>query len=166
MKFFAFLITTSLFSIFAHQPAAAEQDSTAITENASQKAQQANEAFKDLISTAPADAEVFFVEPSDGAVLKSPVTIKFGIANMVVAKAGDNVTNSGHHHLLIDVDELPAMDAPLPASDNIIHFGGAQTETTIELEPGEHSLQLLLGNYLHIPHDMPVLSKKIRITVE
>jgi len=123
-------------------------------------------AFKDLISESPADADVFILEPGDGATVTSPVTVKFGITNMVVAKAGDNVDNSGHHHLLIDLDKLPDMTAPLPATDQIIHFGGAQTETTIELAPGTHTLQLLLGNYLHIPHDKPVMSTKISITVE
>ncbi|RBP49798.1 DUF4399 domain-containing protein [Arenicella xantha] len=119
-----------------------------------------------LVSEAAPGAEVFFLEPSDGAVVSSPVTVKFGINNMTVAKAGENIENSGHHHLLINVDELPPLDAPLPATEQIIHFGGAQTETTLELEPGVYTLQLLLGNYLHIPHSEPVLSKKISITVK
>jgi len=119
-----------------------------------------------LISSAPEGADVFILEPGHGTTVSSPVTVKFGITNMIVAKAGDNQPNSGHHHLLIDLEELPAMDSPLPATDQIIHFGGAQTETVVELEPGEHTLQLLLGNYLHIPHDQPVLSKRITITVE
>ena len=74
--------------------------------------------------------------------------------------------NTGHHHLLIDVDELPNMTLPIPADENHVHFGGGQTETILSLAPGGHTLQLLLGNYLHIPHDPPVVSKKIRITVQ
>ena len=74
--------------------------------------------------------------------------------------------NSGHHHLLVDMDKLPALDMPLPASDQVIHFGKGQTETTIELSSGSHSLQLLLGNYAHVPHSRPVISEKITIVVE
>lgn len=123
-------------------------------------------AASSLISSAPENAAVFIMEPGDGAVVSSPLTVKFGITNMVVAPAGQDIQNSGHHHLLIDLDTLPDMDQPLPASEQIIHFGGGETETTIELEPGTHTLQLLLGNYLHIPHDQPVLSKKITVTVK
>jgi len=120
----------------------------------------------ELISKSPENARVFIIEPIDGARVSSPVTVKFGLENMSVAKAGDDTENSGHHHLLIDLDELPNLSAPLPATEQLIHFGGAQTETTIELAPGEHTLQLLLGNYLHIPHDQPVMSDKITISVE
>ena len=119
-----------------------------------------------LISTSPEGAAVFIMEPGDGMTVSSPVTIKFGITNMQVAPAGENIENSGHHHLLINVDELPDMSLPLPATDQIIHFGAGQTETTMEFKPGTYTLQLLLGNYLHIPHDKPVISKKITITVE
>ena len=112
------------------------------------------------------EAAVFIISPGDGSVVSSPLKVEFGIANMTLAPAGDNQPNSGHHHLLIDLDELPNLTASLPATDQIIHFGKAQTETTIELSPGEHTLQLLLGNYLHIPHAEPVISKKITITVE
>ena len=120
----------------------------------------------ELISKSHENARVFIIEPIDGARVSSPVTVKFGLENMSVAKAGDDTENSGHHHLLIDLDELPDLSAPLPATEQLIHFGGAQTETTIELAPGEHTLQLLLGNYLHSPHDQPVMSDKITISVE
>ena len=122
--------------------------------------------IQSLISKSTEGAKVFIIEPANGATVTSPVTVKFGIENMTLAKAGDNVEFSGHHHLLINIDELPALDAPLPATDQLIHFGGAQTETTVELPAGQHTLQLLLGNYLHIPHDTPVISEKITITVE
>ena len=124
------------------------------------------DALNALISRSPDNAQVFIMEPGDGTTLSSPLTVKFGISNMTVAPAGENTPNSGHHHLLIDLDELPDLTLPLPASDQIIHFGGGQTATAINLEPGTHTLQLLLGNYLHIPHDKPVLSKKITITIE
>jgi hypothetical protein len=83
-----------------------------------------------------------------------------------VAPAGVDREHTGHHHILINLEELPDMTQPLPANDNVKHFGGGQTEATLTLEPGEHALQLLLGNHLHIPHDTPVLSEKITITVE
>ena len=116
-------------------------------------------------SAAPDNAEVYIISPPDGAVVSSPVTVKFGLRNMGVAPAGVVRDGTGHHHLLIDMDELPPMDQPLPGGDQLIHFGLGQTETVIELEPGLHTLQLLLGNHVHIPHDRPVLSEKITITV-
>ena len=119
-----------------------------------------------LVSPSPSGADVFFLEPGNGTTLTSPVTLKFGIAGMTIAPAGDNTENSGHHHLLINMDELPSMDLPLPATDQLIHFGAGQTETTLDLEPGQYTFQLVLGNYLHVPHNPPVVSKKITITVE
>ena len=115
---------------------------------------------------ASAEPALYFIQPQDGATVSSPVTVKFGLSGMGVAPAGVEVANTGHHHLLIDVDELPPLDQPIPADDNHKHFGGGQTETTVDLEPGEHTLQLLLGNHLHIPGDPPVTSEVITITVE
>ena len=80
--------------------------------------------------------------------------------------AGQNIANTGHHHVLIDLEELPSMELPLPKNENVVHFGGGQTETQLELAPGEHTLQLLLGDHAHIPHTPPVMSPKITITVE
>lgn len=117
-------------------------------------------------SSAPADARVFFVEPADGATVSSPVTLVFGLDGMDVVPAGTDKPESGHHHLLINVAELPPMDLPLPATEQIIHFGGGQTETSLELAPGEYRLQLVLGDHLHIPHNPPVVSEAITITVE
>ena len=87
------------------------------------------------------------------------------VSGMGIAPAGSNIDNTGHHHLLIDIDELPPMDRPLPATDQIIHFGGGQTETELTLPPGEHSLQLVFGDYAHRPHDPAVISDKIVIRV-
>jgi hypothetical protein len=116
-------------------------------------------------TASPAGAEVYFVSPPNGAEVTSPVTIQFGLRGMGVAPAGVTSPNTGHHHLLIDVAELPADNLPLPATDQIRHFGLGQTEASLELPPGQHTLQLVLGDALHIPHDPPVRSDKITITV-
>ena len=111
------------------------------------------------------NAEVYIISPADGETVTSPVTIRFGLRGMGVAPAGVNTPNTGHHHLIVNAG-LPALDAPIPASDNYRHFGGGQTETTIELPPGKHTLQLIMGDLMHIPHDPPVMSRKITITVK
>lgn len=116
-------------------------------------------------TASPTDAQVYIQSPADGATVTSPVTVRFGLAGMGVAPAGVDKANTGHHHLLIDIDPLPALDQPLPQTDQVRHFGGGQTEADIELTPGEHSLQLVLGDYLHIPHEPPLISQKIIITV-
>jgi hypothetical protein len=113
---------------------------------------------------APPDAVVYIISPHDGDTVSSPVTVRFGLKGMGVAPAGVDVDNTGHHHLLIDKDSLPPMDQPM--GDYAIHFGGGQTETTLELAPGRHTLQLVLGDRLHVPFDPPVVSDKITITVE
>ena len=110
-------------------------------------------------------ASVSFIEPADGAVLSSPFTVKFGVSGMEVKPAGDMTPNTGHHHLLIDTD-LPKMDEPIPLDATHLHFGGCQTETTVRLPPGQHTLQLLLGDWTHIPHKPPVVSERITITVK
>lgn len=116
-------------------------------------------------SPSKSGAELYFISPDDGETLQNPVLIQFGLKNMGVAPAGSNVANTGHHHLLIDA-ELPAMDQAIGKDDRHRHFGGGQTEASIELTPGKHTLQLLLGDFSHIPHDPAVLSKQITITVE
>jgi hypothetical protein len=115
---------------------------------------------------APAGAEVYIVSPADGAKVKSPVTVVFGLKGMGVAPAGIKFDNTGHHHLLID-SELPAdLSQPLAATEKSVHFGKGQTETSVTLSPVKHTLQLVLGDSLHIPHDPAVVSKKITIVVE
>jgi hypothetical protein len=113
----------------------------------------------------PAGAEVYIISPKDGATVASPVHVQFGLKGMGIAPAGVKFDNTGHHHLLIDTDLPSNPGAPLPATDKIMHFGKGQTETMLTLPPGKHTLQLLLGDLNHIPHDPPVVSKKITITV-
>ena len=115
---------------------------------------------------APAGAEVYIVAPKDGAKVKGPVTVVFGLKGMGIAPAGIKFDSTGHHHLLID-SELPAdLSQPLAANEKSVHFGKGQTETTLTLPPGKHTLQLVLGDSLHIPHEPAVVSKKITVTVE
>ena len=117
---------------------------------------------------APESATVYIISPADGEMVSNPVRVKFGLSGMGVAPAGIKQENTGHHHLLIDIDDdsMPPLDRPLPATDQILHFGGGQTEARLELEPGRHSLQLLLGNHIHLPHQPPIMSEQITITVE
>jgi hypothetical protein len=111
-------------------------------------------------------AEAYIVSPKDGAVVHNPVLVQFGLKGMGIAPAGIKYDNSGHHHLLIDTDPPADQSAPLPATEKIVHFGKGQTETTLTLSPGKHTLQLLLADLNHIPHSPPLLSKKITITVK
>ncbi|MGQ0456467.1 MAG: DUF4399 domain-containing protein [Hyphomicrobium sp.] len=113
----------------------------------------------------PADAKVFIIEPKDGATVSSPVTVKFGVSGMEIAPAGTDKANSGHHHLLIDVKPEKITEG-IPADANHIHYGKGQTEAVIELTPGSHTLQLLLGDKNHVPHNPPVMSDVVTITVK
>jgi hypothetical protein len=115
---------------------------------------------------APPGAEVYIVSPKDGATVKSPVTVVFGLKGMGIAPAGVKFENSGHHHLLIDTAVPADLNLPLPTTDQVKHFGKGQTEASIELAPGKHTLQLVLGDQNHTPHNPPVESKKITITVK
>ena len=117
------------------------------------------------ISHAAANAKAYLIEPQDGATVPSSFLVKFGLSGMDIAPAGVDQENSGHHHLLIDLDQTPNLTKALPANENIKHFGKGQTETILKLEPGEHTLQLIVGDYVHTPHDRPVISRKIKVTV-
>jgi hypothetical protein len=116
-------------------------------------------------TSAPDGAAVYFITPSDGATVESPVRVRFGLSGMGVAPAGTEKEMTGHHHLLID-QTLEDFDNPIPADDTHRHFGGGQTETTVDLASGTHTLQLVLGDHNHIPHQPPVMSQVITITVE
>ena len=118
--------------------------------------------------TPPGHARVYFVELKDGAVVESPFRVQFGIQGFGITPAGTTGKErhtAGHHHLLVDVDSLPDMDEPIPQDPHHIHFDAGETETLLELPPGEHTLQLLLGDEDHEPHDPALLSEKITITV-
>jgi len=117
------------------------------------------------------DAVQYIIAPADGATVSSPVTVQFGLRGMGVAPAGVEKDLTGHHHLVIDSapfgsDNPEALSEALPADENHIHYGGGQTEATVELAPGTHTLQLVLGDWSHTPHDTPIMSEVITITVE
>lgn len=112
-------------------------------------------------------ARVYIISPQDGATVQGPVTVLFGLEGMGIAPAGVEVPATGHHHLMINVDIANvALDEGLPADDNHRHFGGGQTQATLDLPPGEHTLQLVLADHFHVPHDPPVVSEVVTITVE
>jgi hypothetical protein len=116
----------------------------------------------------PAGAKVYFINIQNGARVKSPVLVQFGLSGMGVAPfglTGPGTQNTGHHHLVID-SPPPALDVPIPANPTHVHYGRGQTEATVELPPGQHTLQLVLADALHIPHNPPVMSERITITVE
>ena len=110
-------------------------------------------------------AQVFFITPADGEVVSNPIHVAFGLNGMEVVPAGDNRPGSGHHHLVIDAG-LPDFGLPVPADQHHIHFGGGSSQVELTLPAGQHTLQLLLADYQHVPHDPPVFSKRITITVE
>ena len=103
--------------------------------------------------------------PESGATVGSPVNVKFGVSGVGIEPAGQHTPGSGHHHLLIDT-ELADPDQPIPADAQHLHYGKGQTEATVELEPGSHTLQLVLGDGNHFPHQPPIVSKVVTITVE
>ena len=117
-------------------------------------------------TAAPAGAELYFIAPADGATVEKEFTVRFGLKGMGVAPAGITLDKTGHHHLLIDVAELPPMNQPLPNDATHKHFGGGQTEISDQLTPGNHSLQLVLADGGHIPHNPAVVSEKISVTVD
>ncbi len=115
---------------------------------------------------APAGASVYIVSPKDGATVSSPVTVVFGLKGMGIAPAGIKLDATGHHHLLVDTD-LPAdLNQPLPATEKILHYGKGQTEASVTLPPGKHTLQLVLGDHLHIPLNPVMASQKVTVTVK
>jgi Domain of unknown function (DUF4399) len=116
-------------------------------------------------SRSPAGAVLYFIAPADGARLTGPVTIRFGLKGMGIAPAGIALADTGHHHLLIDTVP-PPFNQPIPADERHVHFGKGQTEAVVTLAPGRHRLQLLLGDHLHLPHDPPVVSAPINVTVK
>ncbi len=123
-----------------------------------------------LNESASENAKVFIVEPTDNQIFTieqaKKINVVFGSKNILIKPAGELVPNSGHHHLLINVDLLPDLSMPIPASDQFIHFGKGQESTVINLPKGRHKLQLILGNHVHIPHKPPVMSDPIYVEVK
>jgi len=116
---------------------------------------------------APEGAGVYFINIKNGDTLSNPVTIRFGLKGMGVAPAGTEKKHTGHHHLIInEAIEGEELNEPIPSDEQHVHFGGGQTEKTLELPPGTHSLQLVLGDWSHIPHNPPIMSEKITVTVK
>ena len=117
---------------------------------------------------APADAKVYFINLKDGDTVTSPVTIRFGLSGMGIAPAGTEAPNTGHHHLLIDAAPLEgeALNEAIPMDEHHMHFGKGQTEAVVTLPKGSHTLQLVLGDWSHIPHKDPVMSERITVNVE
>ena len=116
-------------------------------------------------SSSPDKVMLYIISPQDGDTVSSPVKVIFGLNGMGVAPAGIKMKNTGHHHLLIDLAQLPDINLPIPSDDHHRHFGKGQTEAFIELDKGQHTLQLILGDHMHVPHEPPIISKKIRIKV-
>jgi hypothetical protein len=116
-------------------------------------------------TAAPAGAEVYIISPKDGAKVKGPVLVLFGLKGMGIAPAGVKFDNTGHHHLLVDMELAADLATPLPATDKLLHFGKGQTQTTLTLAPGKHTLQLVFADLNHIAMQPPLVSKKITITV-
>ena len=117
------------------------------------------------LTPSPTNASVYFISPNNEESLHGKVNVKFGLKNFGVAPAGIQIQNTGHHHLIIDA-ELPPFNMPIPADKNHVHFGKGQTEVELELSKGEHTLQLLMGDFRHIPHDPPIYSKRIKIFID
>jgi len=132
-------------------------------ENAEPAAEMAGASAPD--TTPVAEPRVYFITPADGDTVSNPVIVTFGIDGMAVVPAGQDTPQSGHHHLIIDA-ALPDLSLPVPKDAHYIHFGDGSTSTELTLEPGQHTLQLLFADYLHIPHDPAIKSAQITITVE
>jgi hypothetical protein len=115
---------------------------------------------------AAAGAEVYIISPKDGAKVSGAVTVLFGLKGMGIAPAGVKFDNTGHHHLLVDMDPPADLSAPMPATDTLLHFGKGQTQTTLSLAPGKHTLQWVFADLNHVAMTPPLMSKKISITVE
>jgi len=119
-------------------------------------------------TAAPDNAKAYFINLKDGETVSSPVLIRFGLSGMGVAPSGTEAPNTGHHHLLIDAPALEgdALNEAIPVDAEHVHFGKGQTEASVNLTPGKHTLQLVLGDWSHIPHKKPVMSERITVNVE
>jgi hypothetical protein len=147
-------------------PAMAANDTMSAIKEAARAQANAKMAEKfNLPTAAPTDAKVYIISPAKDATVSSPVTVVFGLSGLGVAPAGTQIANTGHHHLLID-DPTVDFTVPLPSSEQIVHFGAGQTETTLKLKPGKHTLQLVFGDWKHQAFNPTLASEKITITVK
>ena len=140
---------------------------TGFAEDAAKKHEPAKTEPPPAVTPSPKDAKLYFITPKNGKTVKGEFVVRFGLKGMGVAPAGVYMENTGHHHMLIDMDvsEIPK-GTPIPTVvGKSLHYGKGQTETKLKLPPGKHTLQLVLGNYSHMLHEPPVVSKKITITV-
>lgn len=160
------LLSLALTAVACSQEDAAEPSTTPAAQTAAPAAQTAAPASPSGLERrpSPAGAGAYIISPANGASVTSPVRVLFGLRGAGVVPAGIEREGAGHHHLLIDTG-LPDLGLPIPADDNHRHFGAGQTEVAIELSPGTHTLQLLLGDERHIPHDPPIMSEPITIEV-
>jgi hypothetical protein len=161
------LLTCLAVLLAACAPSGSETESNAVEPPAATPAPAAAPAAVTGLTRkpAPAGARAYIISPENGATVSSPVRVVFGLSGAGIAPAGIVKADTGHHHLLIDTP-VPALDLPIPADERHIHFGGGQTETTVTLMPGMHTLQILLGDEVHIPHDPPLLSEVVTIEVQ
>ncbi len=167
-QLFVFTTMTSLLlaSACGQRQTEAPEPSPSAALAGNESAPTAVDAVAALPQTASPDgAKVFFITPVNGDTVSNPFNIEFGIEAMSIVAAGDNQAHSGHHHLLVDAG-LPDLALPIPSDTSHIHFGDASTSTELTLDSGEHTLRLLLGDHRHIPHDPPVISELITITVK
>jgi hypothetical protein len=149
-----------------HAPKAATETSADTETDTETGAETETEAKPPIARTPrPAEAKLYIISPQNGDTVSSPVTVRFGLTGMEVAPAGTATPNTGHHHLIID-SPVPAFDAPLQKDDRHLHFGAGQTEANVVLTPGKHRLQLVLADKDHVPHDPPLVSEPITITVK
>jgi Domain of unknown function (DUF4399) len=116
-------------------------------------------------TAAPSGAEVYIISPKDGAKIKGPVVVLFGLKGMGIAPAGVKYDNTGHHHLLVDMDVPSDLSVPMPATDKLLHFGKGQTQTSLTLAPGKHTLQLVFADLNHVAFNPPLVSQKVTVTV-
>lgn len=158
------IVTATLFAVLASSAAHADYKSD-LKAAAKAKASSAMEEKLGIAQTAPAGAKVYIISPKDGDTVSSPVKVVFGLSGMGVAPAGTQVENTGHHHLLIDDPKIDVSTA-LPATDNIVHFGKGQTEASVTLKPGKHTLQLIFADWKHQPFNPSLSSDKVTITVK
>jgi hypothetical protein len=159
------IVTTAVVIAAISTPAFADKTWDSVKDAAKQQVQTQAETRLGLANPSPSGAKSYFIGIKDGDTVSSPVKVVFGLTGMGIAPAGTQFENTGHHHLLVDDPQID-LTQPLPANDNVKHFGKGQTETSLELKPGKHTLQLLFADWKHQPFNPSVQSDKITITVK